>query len=315
MSAAPVIKKVDVAAAVITREDGSFLLGRRAPGTFYPGYWEFPGGKVEAGESPKEALVRELQEELGIRAEVVWPWIMREHAYEHAHVRLHFFEVPAWSGQLTDHVHSALAWQHIGAPIVEPMLPANGPVLKALALPRIYGVTHATDIGTAAQLSALERACAAGLKMVQIREAGLPSDVRETFVRNATAVAHSHGARLLINGDLELAARLACDGVQLPSDLLKQLTARPDFALVGASCHTRAELEHAARLGVDFAVLGAVKTTPSHPGQTGLGWARFAELTASLPMPIYAIGGLSHTDLEHARAAGAHGIAAIRGVW
>jgi mutator protein MutT len=84
-------KIVDVAAAVITRPDGSFLLGQRAPGTFYPGYWEFPGGKVEPGETPREALIRELHEELGLNVDAAWPWIMREHEYEHAHVRLHFF--------------------------------------------------------------------------------------------------------------------------------------------------------------------------------------------------------------------------------
>ena len=72
-------KIVDVAAGVITRPDGSFLLGQRAPGTFYPGYWEFPGGKVEPGETPAAALVRELDEELGIRVHALNPWLMREH--------------------------------------------------------------------------------------------------------------------------------------------------------------------------------------------------------------------------------------------
>ena len=75
-------KIVDVAAAVITRPDGSFLLGQRAPGTFYAGHWEFPGGKVEPGETPREALIRELHEELGLNVDAAWPWIMREHEYE-----------------------------------------------------------------------------------------------------------------------------------------------------------------------------------------------------------------------------------------
>ncbi|HTY98335.1 MAG TPA: NUDIX domain-containing protein, partial [Rhodocyclaceae bacterium] len=73
------MKITDVAAAVILRPDGSFLLGQRAPGTFYPGYWEFPGGKVEAGETPRQALVRELHEELEIEVLEAQPWILREH--------------------------------------------------------------------------------------------------------------------------------------------------------------------------------------------------------------------------------------------
>ena len=107
-------KIVEVAAAVILRPDGAFLLGRRPPGGFYAGYWEFPGGKVELGETPREALLRELHEELGIRVETAYPWIVREFVYEHAHVRLHFFRVLGWQGELRDLQHDALEWQRAG---------------------------------------------------------------------------------------------------------------------------------------------------------------------------------------------------------
>ena len=103
------MKKItEVAAAVIVRPDGSFLLGRRPPGGFYAGYWEFPGGKVEAGEMPRDALIRELDEELGIRVELAYPWLVREFVYEHAHVRLNFFRVLRWQGELRDLQHDAL---------------------------------------------------------------------------------------------------------------------------------------------------------------------------------------------------------------
>ena len=119
------MKITQVAAAVLLRDDGSYLLGQRAADTFYPGYWEFPGGKVEAGESPRDALVRELREELGIEVVEAYPWIVREHQYEHAHVKLHFFRVTKWRGELRDNVHSALSWQLIGNSTVKPMLPAG----------------------------------------------------------------------------------------------------------------------------------------------------------------------------------------------
>ena len=167
-------KIVHVAAAVITRPDGSFLLGQRAPDTFYPGYWEFPGGKVEPGETPRDALIRELDEELGMQVEAASPWITREHVYEHAHVSLHFFEVSAWRGEIHDRVHSALSWQQADAMDVGPMLPANGPILKALRLPRLFGITHAGEIGIDAQLARLDAALASDLRLVQIREPALP---------------------------------------------------------------------------------------------------------------------------------------------
>ena len=270
---------------------------------------------MEAGETPRQALVRELREELGIEVQQAWPWITREFTYEHAHVRLHFFEVPAWSGTVNDHVHSALSWERPEKSEVGPMLPANAPVLKALRLPRHMGITHAGQIGAAAQLAALERALESGLRLIQVREAELPPAERETFTRAMLDLARPAGALVVVNGDAELAARLDADGLHLPAVHLAATGRRPDFEWVGASCHTRAELERAAGLGLDYALLGPVWPTTTHPDHPGLGWEKFAELAAGLPLPVLALGGLTAADIPTARAAGAHGIAAIRGAW
>jgi 8-oxo-dGTP diphosphatase len=304
-----------VAAAVILRPDGAFLLGQRAQDTFYAGYWEFPGGKVEKGETPREALVRELREELEIEVLAATPWIVREHVYEHAHVRLNFFRVTAWRGEIKDHVHAALSWQRVGSIDVAPMLPANAPVLAALRLPDFYGISHAGEIGVEAQLAALDRALGRGLRLVQLREPALDAPRRETFAAAAVALCRRHGARVLINGDADLAHAACADGVHLRADQLMAIDARPACALVAASCHTRAELERAAALGVDFAVLGPVMATATHPGRAGIGWDEFARLAAGLPLPVFALGGLTREDLAAAQAAGAHGIAAIRAAW
>jgi 8-oxo-dGTP diphosphatase len=306
---------VEVAAAVILRPDGSFLLGQRAPDTFYPGYWEFPGGKVERGESPRDALVRELGEELGIAVVAATPWIVREHTYEHAHVRLHFFRVTAWRGELRDHVHTALSWQRPTEPSVAPMLPANAPVLKALALPDFYAITHAAEIGADSQLAALRTALANGLRLVQVREPGLPPAQSAEFAHAAVALCHAAGAQVLINGDSALAATSGADGIHLTSTGLRQTSARPDFPLVAASCHDREELARAARIGVDFVVLGPVLETASHPGAPAIGWARFGELIAGSPLPVYALGGMRREHLPRALAAGGQGVAAIRAAW
>ena len=308
-------KIVHVAAAVITRPDGSVLLGQRAPDTFYPGYWEFPGGKVEPGETPRDALIRELDEELGMRVDTAYPWITREHVYEHAHVSLHFFEVTAWRGEIHDRVHSALSWQQAGAMDVGPMLPANGPILKALRLPRVCGITHAGEIGIDAQLARLEAALAGGLRLVQIREPALPDADCERFARAVVERCHAAGALAVVNGDAALARRIGADGLHLPARSLMAADRRPDFEWVGASCHSRAELEQAAALELDYALLGAVRPTQSHPERAPLGWSAFGDLVARLPLPVFALGGLSAGDLETAKAAGAHGVAGIRGIW
>ena len=312
-------KTVHVAAAVIERADGKFLLGQRAADTVYAGYWEFPGGKIEAGETAHAAIVRELHEELGIEVLRADPWLHREHLYEHAHVHLNIFRVREWHGEITDHVHSALSWESAGSTQVTPMLPANAPVLAALALPDFYAITQAATIGVAEQLLRLRNALEQGLRLVQIREAALTSAERDKFAHAAVALCREFGARVLLNSDIALTKKCGADGVHLNAVQLNSLHRRPEFALVGASCHTAAELAQAAALHCDFAVLGPVKPTATHPAQAHIGWGGLSALLTNQyttpPLPIFAIGGLAKSDLDDAHCAGAHGIAAIRSAW
>ena len=306
---------LEVAAAVVQRADGAFLLGRRPAGSVYAGYWEFPGGKIEAGETPRQALARELHEELGIVVETAYPWIVREFLYEHAHVRLHFFRVVGWSGELRDLQHDALAWQRAGAVSVTPMLPANAPVLAALSLADFYAISQAAEAGVEHQLARLAAKLEQGLRLVQLRELALPEARKSAFIMAAVKLCHRSGARVLINSEAELAKQDGADGVHLSAAQLMTLESRPELPLVAASTHNAAELAHAAHLGLDFVVLGPIKETASHPGRAGIGWPALAELTAATPLPVYALGGLTRADMQAAWQAGAHGIAAIRAAW
>lgn len=307
--------RVEVAAAVITRADGHFLLAQRPVGKAYAGYWEFPGGKIETSESPVAALARELHEELGIDVERAYPWITRDYDYPHAMVRLRFFRVTAWRGEPHGREAQAFSWQSVKDIAVSPLLPANGPVLRALELPPVYGISHAAAIGSKDFQTRLESALAGGLRMFQIREkTASPRALRE-LANHAVMAARRFGARVLINGDAALALELGANGVHLTADALRELGARPQVELVGASCHDESELERAARLGVDFVVLGPVLPTPSHPDQPGIGWPRLAEMVRNCPIPVYALGGMRPRHLVQAWTAGAHGIAMMRGAW
>lgn len=306
---------VEVAAAVVERADGSFLLAQRPAGKVYSGYWEFPGGKVETGETPLAALKRELHEELGIDAEHAFPWISRVYAYPHATVRLNFMRVTRWQGQPTGREHQAFSWQRPDVLTVGPMLPANAPILKSLRLPLIYAITSAADIGVQELLRALDQALAAGLRLVQIREKQMSGPALERFAREVVSRAHAAGARVLVNAPQDLAATAGADGVHLTAAQLMSAGSRPEFEWCAASCHDERELEAAVRLGMDFVVLGPVMPTPSHPGVTPLGWGRLAQMTHGFPLPVYALGGMRPRDLERARACGAHGIAMMRGAW
>jgi 8-oxo-dGTP diphosphatase len=150
---------IEVAAAVIQRPDGAFLLAQRPAGKVYAGYWEFPGGKIEPGEAAEKALARELNAELGIEVAHAYPWITRVYTYPHGTVRLQFFRIVAWRNEPHPLEDQAISWQACGAPLAAPMLPANAPVLAALALPTEYAVTDTRRFG----LAHLEARLRAGL--------------------------------------------------------------------------------------------------------------------------------------------------------
>jgi 8-oxo-dGTP diphosphatase len=306
---------VDVAVAVLIRSDGAALLAQRPASKVYSGYWEFPGGKIEPGEPVAEALRREIREELGIEIERAYPWITRVFTYPHAKVRLQFYRVTAWRGEPRALEHQAIAWQRPEAIELEPLLPANGPVLRGLLLPAEYAITRAGELGVEPFLLRLGARLRGGLKLVQIREKTLAHRERGDFARRVSALARAHGAKVLVNSDAALAREISADGVHLTAEQLRSATARPDFPLCGASCHSSEELRKAEALGVDFAVLGPVRATPSHPDAVPLGWERFREIAAGAAVPVYALGGIATRDLERALSCGAHGIAMVRGSW
>ncbi|CAG0948859.1 8-oxo-dGTP diphosphatase [Burkholderiales bacterium] len=304
-----------VAAAVVLRADGAVLLAQRPAGKPYAGYWEFPGGKLEAGESPRDALVRELREELGIAVRRASPWLVQEFAYPHAHVELHFFRVFAFDGEPVGHDGQAFAWQRVGAFDVAPLLPANTRVLAALALPDVLGITCAEDLGEDAFVARAGAALARGLRLVQLREKSWPRSRVDALARTLVPLSHAHGAKLVVNGTADDALRAGADGIHWTSAALAAAARRPEGMLVGASCHTRDELARAGALGVDYALVGPVLATGTHPAAVPLGWQGFARTIERTRVPVYALGGLGPADLENARDHGAHGIAMRSGAW
>ena len=314
-------KVTEVAAAVFLRPAAGmgapgrteYLLAQRPPGKAYAGYWEFPGGKREPGESLAETCRRELREELGVECGTPTPWIVREFVYPHAHVRIRFFQVRAWRGEIRPLEHTGIAWEIVGrAPEVSPVLPANGPVLKALALPTTYAISCAEENGIDEEIARLDAALAAGCRFFQLRDKSLAPEVRLAFATRFVARARAARAIVVVNADQELARAACADGVHLTAAQLRQCKERPDFEWVGASCHDAEELALAAVAGADYAVLGPVFPTATHPGAPGLGWSRFAELASMSPIPVFALGGIRPGMADIAQDSGGHGVACMR---
>jgi 8-oxo-dGTP diphosphatase len=332
------VKITDVAVAVFIRPDGSFLLSSRPEGKPYAGYWEFPGGKIEPGETVRAALTRELVEELNVVIDDATPWFTFMMHYEHATVRLHTWRVTRWhdvdaglpnAKGMRGMEGQQFEWQTMDALTVGPTLPGCVPIFRALSLPTMYAITNAAALGADAYLQQIRAVWGKNVpncplngefgirasfppQLIQIREKTMSAETRSEFARALAESAHAHRAIVLVNSDVELAENIHADGVHLTSAQLADITERPAFNWVGASVHSAAELKRAAELKCDFAVLGSVKDTATHPGQTPIGWPRFAEIVQDTPIPVFAIGGLTLADMDDARRHGAHGIAMQR---
>ncbi|HEX4869937.1 MAG TPA: Nudix family hydrolase [Moraxellaceae bacterium] len=308
------MKRILVVAAVI-RRDGRILIAQRPRDKHMGGLWEFPGGKVEPGEDVRHALVRELEEELGITASACAPLIRITHDYPDKAVCLDVWEVTAFAGEPHGREGQSVRW------VTEAELPAfdypaaNRPIVTAARLPGRYFISP-PDLDAAGYRDWAEGALARGARLLLLRAPALAEAAHDALARELLARCRAAGAQLLLHGDPGRLAGVAADGVHLPAARLAALAARPDIGprWLAASVHDAAELALAARAGVDFVTLSPVRETASHPGQAGMGWDAFAALVAKAQVPVYALGGMTADDVAAARAAGAQGVAGIHGL-
>ena len=307
------LRSIHVVAGVIIDARGRVLLNRRTGDSDMAGLWEFPGGKREPGESSEQALARELHEELGIDAEI-GDWLMDvPQLYPDKRLRLEVRHVTRWTGSARGREGQAITWVTPEKLSRYSMPPADVPVVAALRQPDRYLVTPEPQAGLDAWLEDIGRVLEQGVQRIQLRT---PTAANREALARAAVEQHGHRAQLLLNRDVALAKALGV-GVHLGGEQLLQLQQRPlpQSVPVAASCHDLAQLLAAQRLGCDFAVLGPVQATASHPGAAVLGWDAFEQLREQVSLPLYAIGGLAVEDIDEARRHGAQGIAAIRSLW
>lgn len=313
-------RSLQVVAGVITDPRGRILLTRRKEDSELAGLWEFPGGKIEPGETPEAALRRELLEEVGLDVEVGSPVIRVPQQYPSKRLTLDVRHVTVSSGHARGREGQALTWVAPEKLRQYSMPTADLPVVAALTQPAEYAITP--DIDAPYDEIAVERwvvralsLCAVPGRRVQLRSPHAPRDRFAFAIERLLQRLGPHPVELLVNRDAELAAQFGL-GLHWCSVQLHQATERPSISSqqpLAVSCHHLADLERAQTLQCDFAVLSPVLPTQTHPTATPLGWEGFAGLRKHVSMPIYALGGLRPDDHDMARYHGAQGIAGIRG--
>lgn len=290
------------------------LLARRKESAHQGGLWEFPGGKIEAGESTREALGRELDEELGVSVAKAHPLIHIHHDYAEFSVHLDVWRVVDFGGSPRGREGQQIAWVH-EEKLHEYRFPeANLAIVRALKLPPYYAIVDAGDgesdqvLGRCAEL--LQRPDC----LLRVRRASLCPGRYEQLLEALCIQAGARANRLMIDAGAGLELDGVAAGIHMNSACLMAASIRPLPAgyWTAASCHSLAELQHAQAIGLDFAVLSPLRSTPSHPGATPIGWQRFEHWVHRINLPVYVLGGMGTEDLARAQYHGAQGIAAIR---
>ncbi len=310
------IPHIHVACGALRDAQGRVLIVERPEGKIAAFKWEFPGGKIEAGETPREALDRELHEEIGIRVRDARPLTLFTHTYRERKVTLHTFLVTAWDDEVQGREQQCFEWILPSEDHALDMLPTVEPILRALRLPEDYVFTP-----PGAKLEGLIRCLGTFPRqtLLRLRQPQLDRKAYENLARRLMAAARPWGVRLVLDRGEAMARFLGAAGVHFPQPELMNLNPGDlpplNNVLRLASCHGLASLQKAEEMRLDAVVVGHVKATPTHAGAEPLGWAGFTELAAATHLPAYAIGGLGPGDKAEAFAHYAQGVSGISAYW
>ncbi|MEX0617434.1 MAG: Nudix family hydrolase [Pseudohongiellaceae bacterium] len=307
---------VHVAVGVIYNGERQVLVARRHRTVHQGNLWEFPGGKVEDGESVVEALRRELREELGIDVVAYCPLKKIAFQYPDKAVLLDVYTVMSYTGTPVGREGQPLAWRQPGELAEQDFPPANQPIIKLLQLPELIAVTGQADDWQHFERKLLVL-LGKGCRLIQLRQPQLPAHQLVEWSVAAANYCTRHHCRLLFNGDVAGFQRSGAHGLHLNSVRLLATESRPVTTqyLFSASCHNLEQLRHAEFLGADFVFLSPVNATATHPESKPLGWENFASLAASVSLPVFALGGLVPRNLEDVYQAGGQGLASVSAFW
>lgn len=312
---------IDIAIGVL-KKGNQYCLSQRKKNQSFADKWEFPGGKVEKGENANDALVREFQEELGIITTNWKPLITVPWHYETVSVCLHVFISEHSGGEPYGKEGQLVKWFSLEQLLNLDFPEANKGILTALQLHDYYLLTSKNEtlstniksIKAAMQKQALTcQLCLS--EEILLAENKAEFQLVQLLLDEATA----NGSQVLISGSPAIIQQLkGVAGIHLSSTELKQMNINENnkqalldknVGFLAVSVHNQTELDLAISMAADIVLLSPIKPSTAHPQINGIGWEKFASMVCSLPIPVYALGGLCLSDLQTAKNNGARGIA------
>ncbi|PCJ24441.1 MAG: hypothetical protein COA96_09335 [SAR86 cluster bacterium] len=303
---------IHVAVGVIKNSTNDVLVSLRPVAAHQGGLWEFPGGKLEAGEDVKTALCRELYEELGIKVLKCFPLKKIKHHYADKSVLLDVWQVTEFQGIPTGREGQPVEWRSIFSLRAVDFPEANAAIIRTLSLPSRIAITPAAENLTDL-IKITDRLLNQDLPIIQFRQKGLDTPTYKQWFELTQAKCAKAGKKLMANQDVDDDLLIEPHDCHATSKLLMNLQSRPvgSQQLFSASCHNLEELRKAEALEADFVFLSPVNSTKSYTVEQTLGWQSFKDLAAKVSMPVYALGGVGSGEVDMALAHGGHGIAGI----
>lgn len=308
------MKVIKVAVGVLRNKSGQLLFAKRQVHQFMAGFWELPGGKIEANETNEAAVSRELTEELGVQVTKLSLHQTLSHQYPDRKVMLNIYNIDAYTGVPYGKEGQQTTWMNVEDLRNYQLLPNMQAFINSITLPNKYWITPALNHQSSAWTRQFEQKLTIGIKLIQLRS---KTKLDNRFIEEINNKCQQNNVKLLLNIPNKTFNtafnKICCSGWHLSTNEMLLLKARPcaDDKLLGVSTHNLDEALRAQAIDADFVVISPVQATQTHPDATPLGWNAAKEVVDALNIPVYFLGGMTLKNLGQALKSGAQGIAGV----
>ncbi|MBC8493660.1 MAG: Nudix family hydrolase [Candidatus Thioglobus sp.] len=304
------MKTIKAVVGVLRNDSGQILIAKRQDHQFMGGFWELPGGKIEQGESPEDAISRELNEELGITVSQLSLHQTMTHQYKDRIVELNIYNINQYQYTPQGIEGQEITWSSVEQLSTFNLLPTMKAFIDSITLPNKYWITPSSNHQSAAWMEKFNEKMTQDIELIQLRS---KIELDKAFITELNNKCQQHNIKLLLNIPNKTFDEVYCDGWHITTGEMLKLNKRPcdKSKLLGASTHNLKEALQAQELGADFVVISPVQATQTHPDTVPLGWDAAQEVVNKLNIPVYFLGGMGLEDLDKTINLGAQGIAGV----
>lgn len=304
------MKTIKAVVGILRNEHQEILIAKRKKEQFMGGFWELPGGKIKAHETPEQAITRELKEELGIQVNQLSLHQTMVHEYEDRTVQLSIYNINKYQNTPLSVEDQAISWVGVNELNNHKLLPTMKAFIDSITLPDKYWITPSTNHQSDGWIEKFNQKLTQDITLIQLRS---KAKLNKNFIQQLHKKCKKNHIKLLLNTVNKTFDEPYCDGWHITTTEMLKLSKRPytDNKLLSASTHNLTQALQAQKIAVDFIVISPVQATQTHPDTLPLGWNSAKEVVDKLNIPVYFLGGMALKDLEKTQQLGAQGIAGV----